>query len=234
MARLDTSKEEKMTANTISWDSIRADVLTDPTVKAEYNVLEAEFSTASLLIALRAASGLTQREFAKRVGMKQSQLARIESGKQVPKLETLAKLAAGAGYSIEVHFIPAKGKKTPRIKPLRIDLLDSALDGEMSSLPSVSVRESLTTFLESKNNVAIRVRERLGNKSLSEIITNLEKCWNLPEEDRSDAVMDIFVASGVTAGGTNRDSSDDNDGIELVELVDDLLEKLAEILGNRD
>lgn len=122
-----------MTANTISWDSIRADVLADPTVKAEYDVLEAEFSTASLLIALRSASGLTQREFAKRVGMKQSQLARIESGKQVPKLETLAKLAAGAGYSIEVHFIPAKGKKTPIIKLLRIDLLDSALDGEMSS-----------------------------------------------------------------------------------------------------
>jgi hypothetical protein len=46
--------------------------------------------------------------------------------------------------------------------------------------------------------------------------------------------MDIFVGSGVTAGGTNRDSSDDTDGIELVELVDDLLEKLAEILGNCD
>ncbi|MCA1990637.1 MAG: helix-turn-helix domain-containing protein, partial [Coleofasciculus sp. S288] len=91
-----------MSANTISWDSIRADVLADPTVKAEYDVLKAEFSIASLLIALRAASGLTQREFARRVGMKQSQLARIESGKQVPKFETLAKLAAGAGYSIEV------------------------------------------------------------------------------------------------------------------------------------
>jgi hypothetical protein len=103
-----------------------------------------------------------------------------------------------------------------------------------------SVIEAVSAFLESDDPVAVRVRERLGGReaklsrreSLQEIAAELEKCWNLPEEDRSDAVMDIFVASGVTAGGTNRDSSDDNDGIELVQLVDDLLEKLAEILGN--
>ncbi|NEO66429.1 MAG: helix-turn-helix transcriptional regulator, partial [Moorea sp. SIO4G2] len=52
----------------------------------------------------------TQREFAQRLGMKQSQLARIESGKQVPKLQTLAKLAASAGYAIELKF-------TPLVKP---------------------------------------------------------------------------------------------------------------------
>lgn len=113
-----------MTANTITWDSIRAEVLADPAVKAEYEALETEFSIASQLIALRAASKLTQREFAEVVGMKQSQLARIESGKQIPKLDTLAKLAAGAGYNIEVHFIPLKGRQTQKIKPLRIALLD--------------------------------------------------------------------------------------------------------------
>jgi hypothetical protein len=94
-----------------------------------------------------------------------------------------------------------------------------------------SVLEAVTAFLKGDDPVAVRVREPLGDKSLPEIAAELEKCWNLPQEDRSDAVMDIFVASGITAGGTNRDSSDNNDGIELVELVDDLLEKLAEILG---
>lgn len=97
-----------------------------------------------------------------------------------------------------------------------------------------SVIEAVTAFLESEDSVAMRVRERVGGRSLSEVAAELEKCWNLLEEDRSDAVMDIFVASGVTAGGTNRDSSDNNDGIELVGLVDDLLEKLAEILGNHN
>lgn len=60
-----------MTANTITWDSIHAEVLADPEVKAEYEALEAEFSIASQIIALRAASGLTQRELAELLGMKQ-------------------------------------------------------------------------------------------------------------------------------------------------------------------
>jgi hypothetical protein len=97
---------------------------------------------------------------------------------------------------------------------------------------ATSRRETLTAFLESEDSVARRVRERLGGRSLSEIAAELKKCWNLPEENRSYAVMDIFVGGGVAVEGMNRDSSNDNDGIELVELVDDLMEKLAEILGN--
>jgi transcriptional regulator with XRE-family HTH domain len=109
-----------MTPNTISWDSIRDQVLTDPDVNAEYDALEGEFNLARQVITLRKASGLTQREFAERIGIKQPQLARIEAGKQVPKLETLSKLAAGAGYSLEIHFVPPKGKRNQKIEPLII------------------------------------------------------------------------------------------------------------------
>jgi transcriptional regulator with XRE-family HTH domain len=105
---------------TISWDSIRAEVLADPAVKAEYDALETEFNLAQQIIALRKASGLSQREFAELVGIKQPQLARIESGKQVPKLETLTKLASGAGYAVEIHFVPMKDKQVPKVEPLRI------------------------------------------------------------------------------------------------------------------
>jgi transcriptional regulator with XRE-family HTH domain len=212
-----------MSENTISWDDLRADVLADPAVKAEYEALEAEFSIASQVIAIRATTGLTQREFAERVGMKQSQLARIESGKQIPKLETLAKLAAAAGYRVEVNFIAIAGKEAPEIKPLRIDLSD--IEGETSPLPVSFV----TKFLQSDDPVAVRVRERLGAKSLSEMASELEKCLSIPEEeDRIFAVKNV-LAGGVTAGGSNRDSSDENDEIELLDLAESLLEKLAEI-----
>jgi transcriptional regulator with XRE-family HTH domain len=210
-----------MSDNTISWDDLRADVLADPTVKAEYEALEAEFSIASQVIAIRATTGLTQREFAERVGMKQSQLARIESGKQIPKLETLAKLAAAAGYRVEVNFIAIAGKEAPEIKPLRINLSD--IEGETSA-PPVSF---VTKFLQSDDPVAVRVRERLGAKSLSEMASELEKCLSIPEEeDRIFAVKNV-LAGGVTAGGINRDSSDENDEIELLDLAEDLLEKLT-------
>jgi DNA-directed RNA polymerase specialized sigma24 family protein len=59
-----------MTQNTISWNSIRNEVLTDSDVKAEYDALESEFNLARQVITLRKASGLTQRDFADRVGIK--------------------------------------------------------------------------------------------------------------------------------------------------------------------
>jgi DNA-binding XRE family transcriptional regulator len=108
------------TTNTITWGSIREELLADPTVKAEYDALETEFNLAQHIIALRKASGLSQRDFADRVGIKQPQLARIESGKQMPKLETLIKLASGAGYALEVHFVADGKNKVPRIAPLQI------------------------------------------------------------------------------------------------------------------
>ncbi|WP_404785420.1 helix-turn-helix domain-containing protein [Altericista sp. CCNU0014] len=108
------------TTNTISWDSVRAEILAKPAVKAEYDALETEFDVARHVIALRKATGLNQRDFADRVGIKQPQLARIESGKQMPKLETLMKLAAGAGYAIEVHFVSADESSVPKIDPLHI------------------------------------------------------------------------------------------------------------------
>jgi DNA-binding XRE family transcriptional regulator len=108
------------TNNTVAWESIREELLADPTVKAEYDALEAEFNLAQHIIALRKVSGLSQRDFADRVGIKQPQLARIESGKQMPKLETLMKLASGAGYTLEVHFVSEGKKKVPHIAPLQI------------------------------------------------------------------------------------------------------------------
>jgi hypothetical protein len=42
-----------MTSHTISWDSIRDEVLADPEVKSEYDALEPEFQLASHIISLR-------------------------------------------------------------------------------------------------------------------------------------------------------------------------------------
>lgn len=54
------------TTNTISWNSVRAEILADPAVKAEYDALETEFDVARDIIALRIAAGLNQRDFVDR------------------------------------------------------------------------------------------------------------------------------------------------------------------------
>ena len=91
--------------------------------------------------------------------------------------------------------------------------------------------EKMTTFLESDDAVAVKVREKLQNKSVSEIIEGLEYCLSqLTENKRIFAAKDLLVG-GVAVAGSNRSSSNEGiDEIELLDLAEDLLEKLTEIL----
>lgn len=110
-----------MVAKTISFESVRDELLNDPKIKAEYDKLHDEFDIARQLIALRKESGMSQRAFAQKLGIKQPQLARLESGKQIPKMETLNKIAREAGYNIEIVLTPINpGIKTPN--PFKISL----------------------------------------------------------------------------------------------------------------
>jgi hypothetical protein len=110
---------------------------------------------------------------------------------------------------------------------------EEELDTVAAPLVGDSVVESLTAFLKSNDSVAVRVRNRLGNKSILKIAAELENCLRILEEnDRIFAVKKV-LAGGVTTGGTNRDSGDENDEIELLDLAESLLGKLAEILTNQ-
>ncbi len=53
---------------------------------------------SALLREARAASGLSQRELARRAGTSQSVVARIELGQSSPSWETLQRLLGAAGY----------------------------------------------------------------------------------------------------------------------------------------
>ncbi|MTJ07861.1 hypothetical protein [Anabaena sp. UHCC 0204] len=92
--------------------------------------------------------------------------------------------------------------------------------------------EKMTTFLESDDAIAVKVREKLQNKSVSEIIEGLEYCLSqLTENKRIFAAKDLFVG-GVAFAGSDRSSTNDMiDETELLDLAEDLLEKLTEILG---
>lgn len=128
---------------TITWDSVRKQVLANPEVKAEYEALKPEFDFARRVIAMRSTTGLTQREFAEQIGIKQSQLARIESGKQMPKLETLARVAAAAGYKIEVSFLSSQQQE---IEPIKIRVsIDELKKISRESITRKSSRELIKT-----------------------------------------------------------------------------------------
>jgi len=91
-----------------SWREVRDTFLADPDVQQAYQDLAPRFSVVRQLIALREQHGWTQRELADRAGMKQSQLARLETGQVEPKLDTLQRLAEAMGCRVRVSFEPAE------------------------------------------------------------------------------------------------------------------------------
>jgi hypothetical protein len=95
-----------------------------------------------------------------------------------------------------------------------------------------AIVEAVTAFLESDDPVAVQVRERLGERSLPDVAAELENCLSIPEEDDQILAVKNALAGSLRSGGTNRDSSDENDEIELLDLAESLLEKLAQIKLN--
>ncbi|MEA5529201.1 hypothetical protein VB638_06285 [Dolichospermum sp. UHCC 0684] len=93
--------------------------------------------------------------------------------------------------------------------------------------------EKLTTFLESDDVVAVEVRKRLQDKSIDEIIGGLEYCLSqLTDKDRIFAAKDFLVGDVVVSGSCRASGNSSYiDEVKLLELAEDLMEKLTEILG---
>jgi DNA-binding XRE family transcriptional regulator len=89
---------------TIDIADLKADLLRDPEVRAEYDALEEEFAIASELIAAQTRAGLSQAEVAARMGTTQSTVARLESGRTLPSLRTLSRYAAATGSRVVVRL----------------------------------------------------------------------------------------------------------------------------------
>jgi transcriptional regulator with XRE-family HTH domain len=88
-----------------------------PGLKRRVDGLMKEMNLVEELVALRKMRGLSQRELAAHVGVKQPVIARIESG-QAPNLElrTLAKIAFALGARVKIGFedMPAPPPKRGR------------------------------------------------------------------------------------------------------------------------
>jgi predicted transcriptional regulator len=64
-----------------------------------------KLKTSALLKGLRLELGLTQTEFAKRVGKPQSTIARIETGTVIPTIKLLREIATKADKRLEISFV---------------------------------------------------------------------------------------------------------------------------------
>ncbi|HQT43011.1 MAG TPA: helix-turn-helix transcriptional regulator [Halothiobacillus sp.] len=76
-----------------SIDELEARLLANPEIKACFDELEPEYTLARELIDARVRAGLTQTQLAERMHTTQSTIARLESGKSLPSLRTLQRIA---------------------------------------------------------------------------------------------------------------------------------------------
>ena len=74
---------------TIQFEKLKARLLANPKVKAEYDALAPEFEIAAELLRARLRAGLSQAELAERMGTSQSTIARLENGHTLPSTKTL-------------------------------------------------------------------------------------------------------------------------------------------------
>ena len=87
----------------MNWNEYKTQVKqTDPVGKEILEEAEAEASIISAMIKQRSALGLSQRDLAALCGIPQSSVARIESNKTTPRLDTLLKLLNQLGLSLNV------------------------------------------------------------------------------------------------------------------------------------
>ena len=70
----------------------------------EFNALQPEYEIIRKIIDARVALGLTQKELAKKCGIKQSNISRLESGKANPTIKFLQKLAYALDSELFIEF----------------------------------------------------------------------------------------------------------------------------------
>jgi len=73
-------------------------------------------SASSDLKQARRAAGLSQRELARRTGVPQPAIARIEGGHQIPRSDTLTRLLKACGFELRLGLVRAGGVDRSQIR----------------------------------------------------------------------------------------------------------------------
>ena len=87
---------------------LQKELQNDSELKKEYDALPPLYSFWDAFYQARSSINLTQQELAKRSGISQSNISKIEKGIYNPSLKTLKRLADAMDMHIEIKFVPNK------------------------------------------------------------------------------------------------------------------------------
>ncbi len=98
------------------------DMQQDPEYRREYDRLKLANDVAVRVLAYRTERAISQTDLARKLGMRQPNIARLESGEHEPSLSTLARLSSVLGVDFSVDIKPGglklrpapRARKTPK------------------------------------------------------------------------------------------------------------------------
>jgi transcriptional regulator with XRE-family HTH domain len=96
-------------------DDLRTELRQDPEYVAAERALRPLMDLADEILELRLERGWSQAELADRVGTKQANISRIESGLGNPTFKFLQKLAAAFGTELAIHVKPQQSVERTRV-----------------------------------------------------------------------------------------------------------------------
>jgi len=86
----------------MKWSEAKKTILENEEVRNELKMNDAEYRIIEDIITTRMEKNLTQKDLAKLVGTKQSNISRLESGNYNPSLGFLQKIASAMGKRLEI------------------------------------------------------------------------------------------------------------------------------------
>lgn len=86
------------------WQDFKKELLEDKKVLKEYKKLEPKYKLISQLIAARNKKRITQAQLAKKIGTKQSAIARLEAGNTNPTLSFLEKISFALNTKLSIEI----------------------------------------------------------------------------------------------------------------------------------
>ena len=78
----------------------------DPELVREYEAIQPEMDVIRAIVNARTSQNLTQNELAKRTGINQADISKLENGTRNPSVNLLKRLAEGMGMNLKIEFVP--------------------------------------------------------------------------------------------------------------------------------
>ncbi len=89
-----------------TFEEYKKQQMKDPEFVKEYEAIQPEMDVIRAIVNARTSQNLTQSELAKRTGINQADISKLENGTRNPSINLLKRLAEGMGMNLKIEFVP--------------------------------------------------------------------------------------------------------------------------------